>query len=182
MDINEARAILKNPHATTLHESAAAASYLSSFYAHEGKPLLRPVDLTKDAIPGGGFRPGPGKWMGVNDEFREGGAEVRRDLRQSRSPERTEMGADPGGAVGPRRILRLDGPASGYQIISSADGETWLCFSGKIDGAENPARTVTGGASFIADARRRAAAEQKRNREWAAGISDFWKKQQARRA
>jgi hypothetical protein len=111
--------------------------------------------------------------------YREGGNEVRSDYRESLATgrgERTEMGANPSNEVGPRRIMRLDGPASAYLIITNANGETWLCFSGKIDNAEQPGRTVTGNR-FINDARERAQREQAANRKYAAAISDFWKKQ-----
>jgi hypothetical protein len=111
--------------------------------------------------------------------YREGGNEVRRDYRESLATgqgERSEMGRDPSTNVGPRRILKLDGPASAYQIVSSANGETWLCFSGKIDGAEEPGRANTGNR-FINDARERVQREQAANRRYAAAISDFWKKQ-----
>jgi hypothetical protein len=92
------------------------------------------------------------------------------------------LGAQKGeGPVGPRRILKLDGPASAYVITSTADGETWLCFSGKADGVLDPGRTLGNRPnSFVADAQRRARNEQARNEIWAAGIKDFWQKQQAR--
>jgi hypothetical protein len=111
--------------------------------------------------------------------FIEGAAGVRADYREALSHERTEGGLNPGGGVGPRRILRLDGPASAYQIISSADGETWLCFSGKIDGSMDPGaisdvRTRTRDA-----ARARAEIEQARSAAWAKDIADFWKRQRS---
>jgi hypothetical protein len=45
--------------------------------------------------------------------------------------------------AGARRVMRLDGPASAYVIMSSGDGEVWLCFTGKTDGVLNPG-VVTG--------------------------------------
>jgi hypothetical protein len=97
----------------------------------------------------------------------------------------TEMGRAPSSEIGPRRIMRLDGPATAYQIISTADGETWLCLAGQIGGALNPGGAVTGASQkFTADAlqhRRiamaRAAAEQQRSRSWAADIAEFWQGQ-----
>jgi hypothetical protein len=167
MDLNEARAILKNPNASTLHEHAAAATYLSSFYRHEGRPLLRPA-LTKDAAG--------------NSVFREGREEVRRDYVEARRP--PHVGKIGGGDYpsGPEIVAVLEGPATAYSILTDEQGRTVLVRHSRIGGQHDPGKTVTGGASFIADARRRAAAEQKRNKEWAAGISDFWKKQQAPRA
>jgi hypothetical protein len=56
----------------------------------------------------------------------------------------TQGGANPGGAVGARRIMRLDGAASAYIIVTSADGETWLCYAGKADGVgEGMAKSET---------------------------------------
>jgi hypothetical protein len=101
----------------------------------------------------------------------------------------TEMGRAPSTEVGPRRIMRLDGPASAYVIVSTADGETWLCLAGQIGGALNPGGAVTGASQkFTADAlqhRRiamaRAAAEQQRSRSWAADIAEFWQGQASAR-
>jgi hypothetical protein len=58
----------------------------------------------------------------------------------------TEMGADPEGSVGPRRILRLDGPATAYSIVTDANGETWLCLSSDVEGVLDPGDTR--GATF----------------------------------
>jgi hypothetical protein len=164
MDLAEARAILKNPNASTLHESAAAASYLSSYYAHEGKHLCRPVDLTKDVAPA----------------FTEGGAAVREDLRQSYAAghgERTPMGRNPGGKVGPEIVAVLEGPITQYDLMTDERGRAVLVRHANVSGVLDPGRTVNG-SRFVKDARQRVAAEQKRNKEWAAGIASFWAQKQ----
>jgi hypothetical protein len=125
-----------------------------------------------------------GYTMHIRDQqgaFREGREEIRWDQREVARPEWTQGGLRPGGAVGPRRILKLDGPASAYQIISSADGETWLCFSGKIDGSMDPGRVHTGDNTrhFLRVAQDRARREQAASAAMAQGVSDFWKKQQS---
>jgi hypothetical protein len=35
--------------------------------------------------------------------------------------------------VGLRRVQKLNGPASAYEIITSADGQTWLCMHERVD-------------------------------------------------
>jgi hypothetical protein len=110
--------------------------------------------------------------------FREGAREVRWDQREASRPEWTEGGLRPGGGVGPRRILRLDGHASAYQIISSADGETWLCYTGRADGVLDPGRVQTGDARHFARiARNRVTREQLAGREFADRVASFWKNQ-----
>ena len=65
------------------------------------------------------------------------------DIPQGQGSNVTEMGANPEGGVGPRRVMRLSGPASAYSIVSSNDGEAWLVMSSEVDGTLDPG-TLTG--------------------------------------
>jgi hypothetical protein len=64
----------------------------------------------------------------------------------TRAGTRSEMGEDPEGSVGPKRILKLNGPASSYSILASADGsEVWLVQHSDIDDLideQEPVRTL----------------------------------------
>jgi hypothetical protein len=55
----------------------------------------------------------------------------------------TEGGRFPESGSGPVRVQRLYGPASAYQILTDAEGQTWLCRSSDVDGVLDPG-TVTG--------------------------------------
>jgi hypothetical protein len=115
--------------------------------------------------------------------FIEGGAAVREDLRQSYAAghgERTQMGRNPGGGVGPQIVMVLEGPASAYSILTDERGRAVLVRHGNIEGVLDPGKTLTG-QRFVRDARQRAAAEQERNRAWASSISAFWARQQKRK-
>jgi hypothetical protein len=63
-------------------------------------------------------------------------------------------------------------------ITSGPDG-TWLCFSGKIDGAEDPGRVHTGEDTryFQRLARDRVQREQAAGAAMAKDVADFWRKQ-----
>jgi hypothetical protein len=114
--------------------------------------------------------------------FVEGAAAVREDLRQSYAAghgERTEMGRNPGGPVGPEVILVLEGPATAYSILTDERGRTVLCRHANVGGALDPGAAVTG-RRFINDAQERVRREQARNKQWAAGIASFWAKQAGR--
>jgi hypothetical protein len=53
----------------------------------------------------------------------------------------TEGGDDPGSGSGPVRVLKLDGPASAYSILSGPDG-VWLVRSSDVDGVLDPGTVV----------------------------------------
>jgi hypothetical protein len=115
---------------------------------------------------------------------REGGGGVRQDYRESFGSrrERSEMGDDPEGEVGPRRIMRLNGPATAYQVLTDATGQTWLCISSDIDGQHDPGGALTGGNSVTTDRARR---EMRAHATWSQRTMQavqrqhqaFWKRQ-----
>jgi hypothetical protein len=166
MDLAEARDLLTHRRCT-LHEHAAAASYLSSYYAHEGKHLLRPVDLTKDAVAAG--------------PFREGIGEIRADIRQARQPH--NIGKIGGGdfPAGAELVMKLPGPVTAYFIAADAYGNACVYAYASIDKKIDPGTAITG-SRFVKDARQRAAAEQARNKHWAAGVASFWAQQKQKTA
>jgi hypothetical protein len=120
MTFDEAVVVLKGPRQNTLQSYIDHGTAAVVYYAHYTMNRDRSQRLTID---------GP-------DRHR-----LTRDAPPSVSAERTlrhENRNESSGLVGPRRIMRLDGPASAYQILTTADGETWLCLSSSISGQHDP--------------------------------------------
>jgi hypothetical protein len=64
----------------------------------------------------------------------------------------TAMGDDPEGEVGPRRVMKLPGPASAYSIITDAEGQTWVVQASDVDDQMDAGRTNEGsGMRFFGD-------------------------------
>jgi hypothetical protein len=161
MNLADAQYALKTRDCS-LHEHAAASAYLHSYYTFERPDLLRPVRLTYDAAP-------------------------RRIVRDDIEPTRRAENPNESSKVGPRRIMRLDGPASAYVITTTADGETWLCRASDIDGKLESGEGNTGTGirlrALDAVARREIEADAARSRRMLASINAanraFWAKESA---
>jgi hypothetical protein len=72
------------------------------------------------------------------------------------------------GLAGPRRILKLPGPATAYQILADATGQTWLVQSSDIDGKLEPGIGSVGigsGPRSLDQAMRREV-ERQRDAKW----------------
>jgi hypothetical protein len=54
----------------------------------------------------------------------------------------TEGGDDPESGSGPVRVMQLPGPASAYQILTDANGDTWLVTSADINFTLDPGTVV----------------------------------------
>jgi hypothetical protein len=109
--------------------------------------------------------------------FVEGERAVREDYRQARLLHNIGKGGGGDFPAGAELVMKLPGPASAYFIAADGDGTACLYRASDVDGRLDPGRTVTGGPSFIADARERVRREQARNKQWAAGIARFWQQQ-----
>jgi hypothetical protein len=98
------------------------------------------------------------------------------------------LGAQKGeGPVGGELLLEIDAPVSAILVIAHGNGKTGIYRVGTATNAMNAGRTLTKSDTFIADARHfaqvarnRAAAEQRRGKEWADNIGKFWQQQAAR--
>jgi hypothetical protein len=189
MTLDEANKIIRD-RTGSMHEMAAATTFVMSYYNNEGKHLLRPAKFAKFPTHMTYDR---GRGTYVSDDpvtTREGAGLVKQDYRESfnaSSRTHSEMGAAPDPrAVGGKLIAEFDGPASALILIAHGNGKVGLYRVGNAIGALNPGRAVTGTGKFTADAQRfakiaqaRVADEQERNKEWAKGVGDFWKKQAA---
>jgi hypothetical protein len=178
MTKDEAVGILKKQGNPSLHDYAAAGSWLGSYYNHEGRHLLRDVShwatgatTTTDSV-----RAADSKLDAAIAALERLAA--RKDQTMTRD-QAGIFGAQQASQrpAGARRIMRLDGHASAYVITTTADGETWLCYSGKADGVGDPGRINKGGG-FTADQRRAIANDQQWSQRKLAGINQanaaFW--------
>jgi hypothetical protein len=128
------------------------------------------VSSTSTAPGGAGY-----SQRGVTDPFTRGAPEGSVFYPSK------EHGAQKGeGPVGGELLMEIDAPVSAILVIAHGNGKTGIYRVGTATNAMNAGRTLTKSDTFIADSRARVRNEQARNEAWAAGIKDFWQKQQAR--
>jgi hypothetical protein len=155
MTLNEATHLLRTRQCD-MHTHAAAGAYLQSYY-DANRHLLRSfpadgaaltVDAKLDAVIANLERlaqrrnrtmtrdqPALPKATAAEIIPYERGGQLEAGLHGAQ-----EASERPAGA---RRIMQLPYAASAYVITTTANGEVWLCFTGKTDNALNPG-VVTG--------------------------------------
>jgi hypothetical protein len=124
MDLDTATNILRHPETSNMHESAAAAAYIHSFYSYERPDLLRPVHRTRDAKPRAVLRDevvGNPK-VGVDGGFSVG-------VQGAVGSEETVQTARP------QKVMRLD-PFTQYGLLADTDGSSggWLVKHSSVSG------------------------------------------------
>jgi hypothetical protein len=124
MSLDTARQVIRRHNAGQRVDYADFAAAGAVVYANHMRARGRSARLTYDAAP---------------TRMRDQPASIPRSLAGNV----TEGGAFPESGSGPVRVQRLYGPASAYQILTDAEGQTWLCRSSDVDGALDPG-TVTG--------------------------------------
>jgi hypothetical protein len=116
--------------------------------------------------------------MHVQDQqgsFREGGEEVRADVRRAREPDNVGRGGGGDYRSGPTLVLRLPGPITSYLLAADGDGRACVYQYSDVDGRLDPGRALTGDAArFRQVARERAEREQLAGREMAERVNRFW--------